>query len=429
MRARAAVAGAGRAAFALAAALGASVPGAAQQEPAGSAPAASSAEQVEASAEDWAKDVERACTSPRYGLRLAASRKVAKGGAPAVEAVRAFAKANGGNAIPVALVESFADLGGNDTAVLSLLEGWARDRDFYWRAQAMRGLALRAGDDDALADRYGPLFAKHVHDPAWLTRVFARFGAHRAWVRGVAEAALRNELGIPDPYVEHDPRARTKLAALLVEPETLLEALGDERTFLGDPWGRRRANEAFQALKEWAGEDFGYRVDAPYADNRDAIAAFAKRVRERTGSEPAKVEHLADPATEFAGGIEVLSCARGDLFVRWTKDGVLHFGLGGEPVVRLPAKTWERLAAELAGIALQTQHGVVICDRLRFVATTAPGDAALRPDSAPQAAIAPGAMPGPLAVWLQQLAAAAEEAGGRESAAALRDRLQQFVVH
>ena len=42
-------------------------------------------------AADWPKEVERACTSPRYGLRLAAARKVAKGGGAAVPAIVAWA--------------------------------------------------------------------------------------------------------------------------------------------------------------------------------------------------------------------------------------------------------------------------------------------------------------------------------------------------
>ena len=58
---------------------------------------------------DWTKDVERAFTSPRYGLRLAAARKVAKAGDPAVPAVRAFAQQQGANAVPSALVDAYAD--------------------------------------------------------------------------------------------------------------------------------------------------------------------------------------------------------------------------------------------------------------------------------------------------------------------------------
>ena len=88
---------------------------------------------------DWAKDVERACTSPRYGLRRAAARKVAAAGAAAVPAIREFVQKKGRDAIPSVLVDMIADDPGLDALVIELLREWADDRDFYWRASAMRG--------------------------------------------------------------------------------------------------------------------------------------------------------------------------------------------------------------------------------------------------------------------------------------------------
>ena len=61
---------------------------------------------------------------------------------------------------------------------------------------------------------------------------------------------------------EHDPRARLRLTRLLLEQgvqpplQPLLDALDDERTFLGTPWGPRLGQEATKALRQWLGDDF-----------------------------------------------------------------------------------------------------------------------------------------------------------------------------
>lgn len=387
-------------------------PPAAAGAPADSAPGGAAA----AGARDYARDVERACTDRRYGLRLAAARRVAEGAEAAVPAIRAFQREAGAEAIPVALVEAVADRAGDGDLVLQLLEDWARDRDFFWRAQALRGLALRAGDP-ALARRFGALFRARADDPAWLVRVHARHGALRA-ARAVSPADGSPADGPPAFPPDPDPRARTRLAALEGRPAELLEALGDRRTFLGDPWGRRRATEAFAALKEWAGTDCGYRPDEPFAANADAIAAWVRLVGDRTGRAPAAVAPFADPETVFAGGIEVRSCRNGDLFLRWTDDGRVVQGLEAEPPVALGEASWQELRGELAALALPPQCGVVICDTMRFVPGAGREQSAVAPDSLPAAA----------AEWLKQLAAAIEEAGNRELADALRDRLSQFAA-
>jgi hypothetical protein len=187
-------------------------------------------------ASDWRKEVERACTSKRYGLRLAAARKVAEAGAAAVPAIREWADEHGRNELPAALVDAVAGQTHVEAEVVQLLTEWANDRDFYWRAQAMRGLALRAPRlRDAATDLRGQ-FERFRGDPAWLMRTHARFGL--ALLGGTAVWA----------DAENDPRARVRLCALLLETppaggtvpplQPLFDALADERTFLGDPWGR-----------------------------------------------------------------------------------------------------------------------------------------------------------------------------------------------
>jgi hypothetical protein len=359
----------------------------------------------------WAAHVERACTAARLGLRLAAARRVADGGDAAVPAVRAFQQQRGAEALPVALVEALADHGGDGDAVRTLLEDWANDREFFWRAQALRGLALRSARAE-VAERYRPLFLSLASDPAWLVRAFAHFGLSRA----------APEPAPPTPILgdDVDPRERTKIAALRVWPGVLLEALGDERTFLGDPWGRRRAAEAIAALKLWAGTDAGYRVDASFADNTAAIAQLTELARQR-GAEPVlSAVHRADDDARFTGGLEVLSCRNGDLFVRWTAEGTVSGGptpASATTVVVDPA-AWTDLTQQARGIELPPQSGVVICDRLRVRWSA----------ERAQAAVAPHSMPTEAMDWLKRLATAIEVGGEPRLAGALRDRLLQFAV-
>lgn len=367
-----------------------------------------------ASATDWNDSVKRACTSRRYGLRLAASRKIGNAGDQAIPAVRAFEDQNGRNAIVATLVEAIADRGGNGEAVLGLLEEWARDRDFFWRAQALRGLALRA-EEEAMAARFAPLFGAYVDDPAWLTRVYARWGSGRAASNG----------GNPPPEFgpESDPRARTKLAALQQDAAAALPALGDYRSFLGNPWGRHRAGEAHRFLEKSTGRKTAYKARASYEENRAAIGELVALVREGSaGDQPVPdVQELTDPEATFTGGIEVLSCRNGDLFLRWTADGTIYSGLATTTPIQIPPDRWEQLMDAATVFELPNHLGVVICDKLRLVRPT-------KDQTLAQSVVAPDNLPVTVTDWLKQLAAAIEETDNRELAVALRDRLGQFAT-
>lgn len=369
-------------------------------------------------AQDLAADVQKACTSPRLGLRIAASRKVAAAGDAAVPAVRGFVREHGQEQLPVALVEAIADHAGNGEAVLGLLEDWTADRDFFWRAQALRGLALRAPQLPQLRQRLLALFCRDADDPAWLTRVFARLG--RELLRPTGEVGK-------EPAAETDPRALRKLAVLRLELgqlpplQPLLDALVDERGFLGDPWGRRAGLEAWKALQRWLGDDCGYRPEASAAANAAALQRLQQALAARSGQQLVAPVPQRDRTPELAGGVEVLSCRNGDLFVGWTAGGTLRLGLE-QRELPLATDRWQQLRAAAAELALPPQSGVVICDRLILVAGGGPGAQAMA------AAVAPAALPAAAAAWLKQLAAAIEEAGDAAAAAALRDRLAQFAA-
>lgn len=370
---------------------------------------------VPLAAQDLAADVHKACTSPRLGLRLAAARKVAAAGDAAVPAIAAFLQAEGQDHLPVSLVEAIADKGGDGDATVGLLATWAADRDFYWRGQALRGLALRAPRLPQRRAQLLPLFDRLATDPAWLTRVFARLG--RELLRPLADVG-------DEPPAETDPRAISKLAALRLDLgqtpplQPLFDALLDQRSCLGDPWGRRRGLEAFKALQGWLGGSSDFQLDAAPAANRPALEELLQQAAAKSGQKLQLPEPLRDQELAIAGGIEVFSCRNGDLFARWTASGTVLLGLLGEHRVVLPQASWQPLATAAAQLQPAAEAGVVICDRLRLVLE----------QPARQGVVAPAAMPAEMADWLKHLAAAIEEAGDAAAAATLRDRLAQFAA-
>jgi hypothetical protein len=368
-------------------------------------------------ATDWPKEVERACTSPRYGLRLAASRKVAKGGAAAVDAIRAHAAKVGLNEVPAALVDAIADDGTDERPVLDLLLEWSHQDDFYWRASALRGVALRA---PRLPEKPGAavraVLERYHTDPAWLMRTHARLGTVLC-----GDAA---PLALP----EADPRARTQLALLLLKHgpvpplQPLLDALADERTFLEVPWARSFATEAFKALKNWLGEQHpapaGSSFDESVGDKAAALRAMRDACAQKSGQTLAVPEVRRDPDVAFAGGIELLSCKHGDQFVRWTAAGDVHLGIDAATTVRVPADAWQRLDAERRALALPEAMGAVVCDALRLRWN----------EPKVHAKAAPASLPQPAARWLEALADAIGAAGDERAAASLRTAIGQFAA-
>lgn len=357
----------------------------------------------------WIKEVDRACTASRYGMRLAAGRKVAQAGGAAVPALRQWEQKNGRAAVPAILVESIADANTTDDAVIELLVEWTIDRDFFWRGQSMRGLANRAADLPKHRAALEKLFSDHHDDVAWLTRTHARFGS----------VMLGNENVLKLP--ERDPRATPKLTALLlakgraVPLQPLLDALGDERTFLGDPWGKRLGQDANRALRTWLGDDYPGGGEA-FDDKADAVAQLTAAARKKSGQDLREPAILEDPDVTFAGGFEVLSCKFGDQFVRWTAQGKLYLGLDAAEAVPLPAATWQQLDEDRRVLQLDENLGVVVCDSMRIQWQ----------DPATHSKIAPGALPATAGDWLKQLAGAIDESGATAFAEAMRSGLLQF---
>ncbi len=363
--------------------------------------------------EDWAQHVDKACTSPRYGLRIAAARKVADGGDAAVPAIRAYAAKHGKNALPSTLVDAIADAKNPGNVTLALLRDWAVDTDFYWRSSAMRGIALRGSQSLADAFALPGLFAVYLDDPAWLMRTHARFGSVQL---GKTELTM-----LP----ENDPRARVRLAALVLAAgkitpplQPLFDALADDRTFHDVPWGKRLGQEAHKALKAWLGDD-GPTPEGGSAEAKDAaIEALLAAARTKSGQDLHLPVPAIDPAIAFAGGIELLSCKSGDVFVQWTQDGEVAGGLDGSTRIQLPAAAWQQLQQERTALDLGGDPGVVVCDSLRLFWTQPTTDVKVAPASLPAAA----------GKWLEHLARAVEEAGAASLGRDLLAGLPQFAA-
>jgi hypothetical protein len=346
-------------------------------------------------------------------LRLAAARKVAEGGDAAVPAIRAYAEKHGKNVLPAALVDAIADAQKPGGEVPKLLLEWAEDTDFFWRSSAMRGLALRGTTDLADAFTLPGLFASYHDDPAWLMRTCARFGSVQL---GQTEALL-----LP----EHDPRARVRLVALVLAVgktpltlQPLFDALADERSFPGDPWGKRLGGEAHKALKEWLGDAYVPPEGAADGDKDAAIAALLAAARAKSGQDLHPPAPATDPAATIVGGIAIWSCKSGDVFARWTEGGEVFGGLTGDEHIVVPPDAWQELLRERAALDLAGDPGVVVCDSLRLF-WTPPGV---------DVKVAPASLPTPVANWLLHLARSVEEAGAPGLGRDLRNGLPQFAA-
>jgi hypothetical protein len=356
---------------------------------------------------DWDADVVKACTHARYAVRRAAANKIAGAGDAAVPALRKFTEEHGRNGISLLVVDALATRQSeHEEELTALLEEWARDRDFYWRSQALAALANRSLP--ALRE----LFRAALGDPAFLHRVHGAAGLCRL---GHAEdlPAVRALLADPDPRV----RLRVGIELLDRGDDTglaaVIAAVPRVDEFLGDPWGVRDAQLALRSLVQRAGTDFGIAAAADAGARGEGLARLAAWAREQG------IETAAPPAsdTAFAGGVEIRSCRNGDLFVRFTEEGQIVEGLDPRPTVRLTARAWNDLRAGAVEFLGTGVHGTVVCDFVR-VQLDAP---------AAHWKAAPGSLPQDLAVWLGSLSSACEDAD-KELGDALRTRLRQFIA-
>ncbi len=356
---------------------------------------------------DWQSMLDKAHKHRRIMLRRAAANKLAKGRDAAVPSILAYAKQHGRNVLCQELLEAYgktADLG---PQCLDMLADLASDREFYWRSQALRAVANNA------QARHRPLFLQQWADPAHLSRIQAGRG-----LLLLGQDPDKVQALLQDP----DPRVRLRMAkAMAVQGQkegfpTLILALRQQGQFFDYPWALSLETEAFRCLKKLAGKDFGYQIGAGPQANQAAILAMEAYARQ---GKPALYTPLpvAEPlALTYTGGLEIRSCALGDLFLAWTGKGELVWGLQPQQRILLPTPIWQGISGQ-ALVAGEKVHGKVVCDYLRF----------RHQDSGVDQKSVPQHLPEEIASWLKTLAAGLEKWNRPEDAQQILSRLQQFI--
>ncbi|MBK8980163.1 MAG: hypothetical protein IPM29_30040 [Planctomycetes bacterium] len=369
---------------------------------------------------DWATVVEQAVGHPRFAVRRAATGRLVAAGDAAIPALVAYQREHGRDAVPLELVDALGRATGGGPATVALLTDWAADPRFFWRSQALGGLARRA------VGAAEPLFAAAVGDPSHLQRI-----------EGVAGLLALDPAASGDPAARPgrraaavllathpDPRARLRVALLLLErgdptgvPEvlaTILDRAG--AVWLDDPFGAREAVFAVRELRRLGAGDFRGALAEPGDEREQGRAAvLGWAATQGVGGAPAAAAAVAEP--DWVGGLEIRSCRLGDLFLRWTADGTVSEGLGagwrGTLDRAVDPERFAALRESLHAFPGTAVHGQVICDYLRVLDP-------LRGEPRAHHKCAPGAVPAELQRWLRDLAGALGDHP-------LRSRLPQFV--
>jgi hypothetical protein len=383
----------------------------------------------------WQEVLQVAVEHPRFAVRRAATGRLAKGGDAAVPALREFLAEHGNNALPLVVVDSLAKTGVGGDALGVLLREWSADPLFYWRSQALRGVARRAEPADL------PQFRAALRDPSHLQRIEGVHGLlalDPGLVEEIGERPAESDEPSPNLAVaqralrrETDPRARLRMALLLMRAESwvglsdVLAAIdrADAR-WLDDPWGSREATFAVRELRRLGCGDFRDALAADPQTRADGRTILYNWALAQGHAHQPQVTLGGETAQAWSGGIEIRSCRSGDLHLRWTDTGRVSLGLTEVAAVQLNADAWRELRSGLRPLQGASVEGRVVCDFLRLldpVTSGSPGRVHRK--------YAPEASPEKLVQWLEELRDLALTAGGRAGerlAAAVDDRLPQF---
>ena len=246
---------------------------------------------------------------------------------------------------------------------------WAalEDPDFPWRPAAARSLARSAVASETQR------FTKLLEDRLGAVRVAAVLGVERLDSK---DAGRQLRLMFDDP----DDRVRRAAARLLDtwghRKSLYWIAVDLERSdrFFFVETGRRARFEAMQILEERLGESIGYNpADAPDSPtNQAAILALRERLDKLTGGghPPFSPQVLAGgPIEGNVLGLEIRSCRKGEIFLRWNLDDTLLVGHGRPARIRLPEGTTARLIESSGGHLARTDrplYGSPGCDVEQF---------------------------------------------------------------
>ncbi len=316
-------------------------------------------------------DIEKLITTAREGslpVRPQAAERLLAIGEPAAAALRELA---GGSSTELArlgtdLVEVLGRFG--DPVLRTRAWEALAAPDFPWRPAAARSLAEQASP--AELDRFVVL----LEDPLPLVRVAALGALERL------DARVKIEL-VRARLSDENDRVRREAARILDSwgehgaLEWLVEELRRDDTFFRTPTGRLARIEAARVLEQRLGDLAGYRPDKDPLDpeNQAAIETLLVRCRELADGELPALPAVARAAPRSEGdlfGLEVRSCRRGELFLRWNADDRLLVGTGNPTVIELEpgtvASLRETIAACLAELGETRVFGIPGCDVEQF---------------------------------------------------------------
>ncbi len=242
------------------------------------------------------------------------------------------------------------------------------DPDFPWRPAGLRSLAHAPEKDES------ERFVERLADPIGAVRVAA--------IEAVVKLKIDSARGHVRQLLD-DPNDRVRRAAAVAldgfdHRKALLWLVEDlHRTdrFFYTETGRRARYESARALEDRLGDRFGYEPgDAPDTPgNRAAIAKIRAKIEELTNKNAPPISNVARAGTDIAGnrlGLEIRSCRRGEIWLRWNADDLLLVGTGNPARVELEKGTTAKLLklALAAATAVEDRRlwGEAGCDHEQF---------------------------------------------------------------
>ncbi len=271
--------------------------------------------------------------------------RLRKRGPKMVPVLLNWVKAKGPNALSTAFTLSLADV--VDPGVAGLCAELLSNKDFFWRPNAARALAMQksAAHRDLLRSMLG--------DGLWGVRASAVLGLEKLGDKESAEAVRKL---LDDPTYDVRAQAAKTLHAFgdASGLPVLVESLRSDVRWFDIDYGQLAREDACNFLKTLnGGDDFGFKAWETAEQRAPGLKKWedwmAARDPEWRAKLPANAKVEPDRA-KYVFGFELRSCQRGDYFFRIDTDGNLvvgYFNLARHP---LAAEERAKLDAAIASV-------------------------------------------------------------------------------